>query len=401
MLFCMILSALFGFSLVQFLTCHPVSMSFHLLLTCLAGFVLLAALYRLKEDNQLLWQVATLCTIVFACSYLAALYTFMNVTEDGRLPAITRAKGDLGLGHTAVIILAHGEPETYDPSAWIKQMKELDEKKTPFIPYPLRPLFFNVLRQKYLQAGKSEHNLECLQIMKEIEEKYRRRGDKRTRFYMSYLESAPNPDAAVIRALNEGASSIILCNIFITISSHTQEAVDQIDPIGLADYGVTIKYTKPLYDSKSLQQLYVDEVKHHAVALDKEKVGVILVGHGQPLDWDKEFYSQTQQEISFRQDIFKLLAQDGYPSENLKLAWMEFREPKPEQAIKQLLGTGATDIFYFSTIIGKGSIHVKYDVPESMNKAKLPNTVKLKQLSAFNQYHGIVDALVERIEECR
>jgi sirohydrochlorin ferrochelatase len=130
-------------------------------------------------------------------------------------------------------------------------------------------------------------------------------------------------------------------------------------------------------------------------------VGVILIGHGQPLEWDEEFYTQTQQETSFRKDILKQLELDGYISKNLKLAWMEFRDPRPKDVVKHLVEEGATEIFYFSTIIGSESIHAKYDVPQLIHEIKVPNTVKLQQLTAFDDKSGIVKALIERIEDCK
>jgi protoheme ferro-lyase len=335
--------------------------------------------------------------------YLITFYAFLNTPEARTLPLITRTKGDHGLelGHTAVIVLAHGEPETYDPSAWIKQMREFDGQKIAFIPYPFRPFFFYNLREKYLMAGKSGHNFECLQIMKQIEAEYKNKGDQKTKFYISYLENEPHPDTAVIKAINEGASNIIICNIFVTISSHTQEAIDMITPLNLKDYGVNIYYSKPLYDSKSLQQLYVDTLNRSTKNSDKKNVGVILIGHGQPVEWDEEFYTQTQQETSFRKNILKQLELDGYFSKNLKLAWMEFRDPRPKDAVKHLVEEGATEIFYFSTIIGSESIHAKYDVPQLIHEIKVPNTVKLQQLTAFDDKSGIVKALIERIEDCK
>lgn len=394
-----ILSFISGYALVRYLTCQPVSMGFYMLLTCLSGFIALMLLYKAFR-LKCLFRTALIASIAcFVTGYMLALCLFMNVSEKRDLPVITRAKGDPGKGHTAIIVLAHGEPETYDPGAWIKQMKELDQQNIPFVPYPLRPFFFNSLREKYLLAGKSGHNAECLQIMNELEAEYRLKGDKSTRFYISYLENEPYPDTAAIRALNDGAGQIVLCNIFLTTSNHTKEALNMIKAVGLEDYGVDFKYTKPLYDSKILQRLYVESVNSNSSAAGKDNTGVILVGHGQPEEWDKEFPTETQHEMSFKKAILKLLENEGYKPDNLKLAWMEFREPAPEAAIEELVKNGVDEIFYFSTIIGSESIHAKYDVPALVNKARIPKNIKLRQLTAFENKSGIVKALMEKIDE--
>lgn len=398
---CILLSFIAGAGLTRYLTCHPIHMSFYLFMTCLFGFALVLFLYLSYRRGYIFRVTAVLSVIFLIVGYLGAFQFIVNIPEQRALPPLTRNVNNPGLGHTAVILLAHGEPETYDAGPWIKQMKEFDEQKITFVPYAVRPFFFYNLRQKYLEAGKSGHNLECMQITKQIEAEYRAKGDMDTRFYISYLENEPRPDAAVIRALNDGASKIILCNLFVTISNHTQEGIDLIEPLNLKDYGVSIAYTKPLYDSKALQRLYVSKINSIVAPADRQNTGIILVGHGQPEEWDREFPTETQQETSFRADVLRQMELKGYKADNLKLAWMEFREPTVNKAVDQLVKNGVDRIYYFSTIIGSESIHSKYDVPHQMKEVKIPDKVKLQQLSAFGDKSGIVRALIERIEEAK
>lgn len=398
---CTLLSFIVGAGLTRYLTCHPLHMSFYLFLTCLFGFVLVLFLY-LCHRKRYIFRITVILSLIFlVVGYISIFQFIMNTPEQRSIPPLTRTKSNPGLGHTAVVLLAHGEPETYDAGPWIKQMKEFDEQHVSFVPYPFRPFFFYELREKYLEAGKSGHNLESFQIMKLIEAEYRAKGDMDTKFYISYLENEPRPDSAVIRALNDGVSKIIVCNLFITISDHTQEGIDLIKPLKLEDYGVAIEYTKPLYDSKTLQRLYVTRMNSIVPPKDREKTGIILVGHGQPVEWDRQFPTETQQETSFIADILRQLELKGYKADNLKLAWMSFRDPSVDTAVRQLVKNGVNRIYYFSTIIGSESIHAKYDVPKSIKEIKVPDNVTLQQLSAFGDKTGIVKALIERIEDAK
>ncbi len=72
---------------------------------------------------------------------------------------------------------------------------------------------------------------------------------------------------------------------------------------------------------------------------DKSKVGILLIGHGQPDEWDVEWPTETEQELSFRNDVIELLVADGYKRENISLAWMEFKDPKPVEIIYSFLKT--------------------------------------------------------------
>ena len=91
-----------------------------------------------------------------------------------------------------------------------------------------------------------------------LEAAYRAAGDEITRFYLSFLDDNPRPHAAVVQALNDGASRIIVSEVFLTISNHTAEGKELIEELDLEPFGVPITYTGPLYDSETLQRMFVE-----------------------------------------------------------------------------------------------------------------------------------------------
>jgi len=74
---------------------------------------------------------------------------FLAQGDTREPPELTRAKGDPGDGHTAVVYFTHGEPETYNPIGWINQFNEFDEQDIPFVPLIARPFFVYQLRNAY------------------------------------------------------------------------------------------------------------------------------------------------------------------------------------------------------------------------------------------------------------
>jgi hypothetical protein len=194
----------------------------------------------------------------FAVGYIVMTRRFLSRCDSRPIPAITRGKDDPGPGHTAVIYFAHGEPETYDPTGWINQFNEFDEQGIPFVPLVARPLFCHQLRRKYLQVGKSDHRSMHARMLGRLEEAYRREGDTKTRFYLSFLDDHPMPDAAAVEALIEGASRIVVAEVFLTISNHTAEGESLLEDLHIEEtYGVPVVYTGPLYDSRTLQRMFV------------------------------------------------------------------------------------------------------------------------------------------------
>jgi sirohydrochlorin ferrochelatase len=354
---------------------------------------LLALLFRSAER-----LVAIVVALGLAVGGFAVVTRVVLAREDPRpIPELTRAKGDPGLGHTAVIYFTHGEPETYDPIGWINQFNEFDEQKISFVPFLARPFFLYQLRKHYLIVGRSDHRQMHAQMVESLEGAYRAQGDATTRFYLSFLDDDPRPDAAVIQALNEGASRIVVAEVFLTISNHTAEGKHLIEELNVEDY-VPIEYTGPMYDSKTLQSMFVQRANAHLDGTDKSKVGVLLVGHGQPDEWDVEWATETEQEIGFRQDVLQLLERDGYRPENLSLAWMEFKQPKPQVKVEEFARNGAEKVLFFAAAISADAMHSQYDIPALVHEARVPEEYPLINLGAWNDDPIVIQAIKEKID---
>jgi protoheme ferro-lyase len=386
-----------GIFYLRFLTDHPLRMNIHLNLMWIFLFSSLVLFFQ-PEILSLAWLGVAAWLVFLLAGYAIQAKVFLSRQDSRPVPALHRQKGDQGLGHTAVIYFTHGEPETYDPIGWLNQFREFDEQKIPFVPFLARPFFVYQLRKKYLQVGMSLHRQVHQRMLRSLESLFRQAGDPSTCFYLSFLDDNPRPDAAVIQALNEGASRIVVAEVFVSVSNHTLEGKNLIAELDLESYGIPIEFTGPMWDSATLHRMFVERVNANLGGTDKEKVGVLLVGHGQPDEWDREFATETEHEIQFRRSILTLLEQDGFLAQNLSLAWMEFKEPKPARMIEQFLRNGVQKIFYFSAAISADSIHSQYDIPELVQRARLPQGFPVINLGAWNDDLLVIQAIKEKID---
>ncbi|MBN2043874.1 MAG: ferrochelatase [Anaerolineales bacterium] len=393
-----ILAGALGVLFVQALSIHPLKMSYYIIATCAVLFLIVALLSQSFEKSALI--IAMLVVLgMFVVGNLSMTKIILSRDDSRPVPELTREPGDPGLGHTAVVYFTHGEPETYNPIGWINQFNEFDEQGIPFIPMIARPFFFNALRNKYLEVGASGHRKMHHQMIGKLEEAFRAEGDTTTKFYLSFLDDNPRPDAAAIQALNEGASRIIVAEVFLTISNHTAEGEHQIEELNIEErFGIPVEYTGPLYDSETLKSMFVSRANANLGNSDKTKVGILLVGHGQPDEWDVEWPTETEHEIGFRNDVLALLAEDGYKSENLALAWMEFKEPKPAEQIEIFLKNGIEKLMFFSAAISADAIHSQYDIPELVYKAEFPEGFPVIDLGAWNDDPTVIQAIKEKID---
>jgi hypothetical protein len=391
------LSFAFGVLYVQFLTIHPLKMSRYLLAATLAFVAAVTSLVVGFRGWGLVLAILSALSSVLA-GYLLMARRVLGQEDPRPIPQLTRSKGDPGLGHTSVIYFTHGEPETYDPIGWINQFREFDEQGIAFVPLVARPYFLHRLREGYLRVGKSDHRRTHSQMLKSLEQAFRAAGDETTRFYISFLEDNPRPDAAVIKALNEGASRIVVSEVFLTISNHTAAGKELVNQLGVEEYGVPIEYSGPLYDSKTLQSMFVHRANQHLGETDKSKVGVLLVGYGQPDEWDVEWATETEQEVGFRRAVLRRFEADGYSTQNLSLAWMQFKEPKPAAKVEEFIKNGVEKVFFFAAAISADGMPSQHHIPALVNKAKVPPGFPLINLGAWNDDPLVIQAIKEKID---
>jgi protoheme ferro-lyase len=393
------LAFLTGWFLVQYMVVHPVVMARHLTLTLLSGFALLIVVIVFFRNRH--WAIVLpMVFVLFMGGYCIQTDRFMRTPDTRTSPELTRQPGDPGKGFTAVVYFTHGEPETYDPIGWINQFREFDEQRIRFVPWLVRPLFAAKLREGYLRVGRSNHVFIHKQMIKALERTYRDQGDTITRFYLSFLDASPTPHAATVQALNDGASRIVVAEVFLTVSNHTAEGENQIRKLEIEQkLGIPVVFTTPLYQSQTLKRMFLERANAYTGDIDKSRVGVLLVGHGQPDEWDKEFPTETEHELAFRNGVLELLAANGYRRENLSLAWMEFKEPHPAPKIEEFVKNGVERVLYFSAAISADAMHSQYDVPQLVKKAKVPGSVQLWNLGAWNDDPIVIQAIKEKVDE--
>jgi hypothetical protein len=391
------LALLLGSTFVQYLVTHPLRMSAYLSVSLLILFVLLVLLARSFSGTQR-WTASVLCVLALATGWYVMTDVVMGREDHRPMPELVRQKGEPGDGHTAVIYLTHGEPAVYDPISWINQINEFDEQGLEFVPFMARPFFFYMLRQSYLRVGKSDHAVRHEAMLESLERAYREAGDRDTRFYLAFLDDNPRVGAAVINALNDGASRLVVSEVFVTVSSHTEEGEHQVMEMDPEAYGVEVVFTTPLWDSEFLQQMYVDRLNASVGDGDRSKIGVLLVAHGQPDEWDPDWPLQTEHEMRFGDRILERIEAEGYPRENLGKAWMSYKLPKPASEVERIHANGVERLYFFSYTISAAGMHSQSDIPALVHKANVPEEFPIVDLGAWGNAPLAIQAIKAKID---
>jgi sirohydrochlorin ferrochelatase len=235
-------------------------------------------------------------------------------------------------------------------------------------------------------------------MMAKLEEDYRKDGLSDVKFYLSFLDAEPRPDVAAAKAFNEGAKTIVVANVFLTVSNHTAEGDELVEKMHLEGRGVRVLYTEPLWNSAQLRHSFIEKANLVIPPEERATTGVLLVGHGQPDEWDVEFATETEHENRFREQLRDDFVHEGYKPENVRLAWMAFKEPNTTDAVNSLAASGIKKMIFFSAAISADGIHSQSDIPELVEKAKASKQVEVIDLGAWNDHPLVIKAIREKIE---
>lgn len=387
-----------GWFLIDYLTVHPLKMSFYLAISLILFVLLILLILRIKPAKKKGLNILV-SVIMLVSGYLINASIFLNQEDSRFVPELTREPDSSEKGHNAIVYFTHGEPETYNPIGWINQFKELDEHEIQFVPFIARPFFIYQLRNKYLEVGTSNHRRTHKEMLHSLEKLYRNGGDSTTKFYLCFLDDEPRPDAAVIRAINDGADTVIVATVFLTISNHTAEGQNMIHELDIeSKYDVELVFTEPMWSSELLMKSFLEKVEEHIGNTPREEVAIALIGHGQPDEWDEEWPTETSQEIKFREDVINMFAAEGFRPENMGLAWMEFKYPKPIELMESFVKNGVKKVFYFSAAISADAIHSQVDIPRLVMEYKFPQDVEVINLGAWNNHPFVIKAFKEKID---
>ena len=135
--------------------------------------------------------------------------------------------------------------------------------------------------------------------------------------------------------------------------------------------------------------------------LDKSKVGILLVGHGQPTEWKNIYPQQNKQESQYRGAIRERLIADGFPPENVALGWMEFQEPDITASARALAGLGVERVLVFAVSLSAYSIHSDVDIPKSIEEAGLPKGISVEFVGRYGDHPLAIEAMKQKILNCK
>jgi protoheme ferro-lyase len=297
-------------------------------------------------------------------------------------------------GLVAVVLLAEGEPERYDPSLLTAAFRDLEETDVPVPPEAARMLVYLSEKTRYASIGGSPARAAARAVAETLAARLRtKRND--IDVLPAWLDPPDRMDDAVAAAAASGYRRIAVVPFGIADSLYLDRAKRSVDDLGLAAAGVRVAYAPPLWSSSAIARAVAGRVLAAVAPAERATTGVVLVGHGQPWQWDREYPAGSEHETYFAQRVRALLLEEGFGQELVRIGWLDWQDPGVSEAVRHLLAFGCRHVVVVPAAMPVETLGTLIDLRGSAEEAVLGTAVRLDVLPAWGDRPAVIAAVAE------
>jgi protoheme ferro-lyase len=304
------------------------------------------------------------------------------------------AKEKIGL-----LMVGHGEPETFDEKAWSEGLhemfKEFKESGMEVPPDDAFPMILEEIKQKYeVMGGRSRHagvtRQEVALVAKQLPGIDVRLG------FNEFI--GPSFTDVAEQMVKDGIKKMAVIVMLVTDSTHTGEVKNKLNALGLEKKGVKVFVGHPLFYRPEIVKLQIEEIMKAAGKTPYDKVGIVLACHGEPDQWTKLNLENTrckEQELALVACVKKGLLERGFVWDNMAQGFNEFIHPELPEAVEKLADKNLKKVIVMPAFGTTDGMHVSYDIPTKIRSALVDPSVELTVLPGWNLNPLLIKAYVE------
>lgn len=332
----------------------------------------------------------------FLGGFALAAALLPSLTRMPPLTAVVSASIAVRPGPT-VIVLADGQPETYDPAVVTSAFERLSATDVPVPPDAVRVFAYLSERMRYRSAGLSPARPVVRSLTVRVSEGLRDRGIEGP-VLEAWLRGTPRLADAVSAAAKSGAETMVVALLDTSESPAYEAARSQADAVAPKRSGIRVCYTPPLWSDSTLARA----VAHRALAAlprgPRPTDGVVLVTEGQPWQWDREWPRSCEQTTYFVQRVRAELVAAGALEANVRTAWLDWQDPGVTEVVRHLAALGCQRIVVVPATMPADTLETAIDLPAAVEQAALDPGVRVEILHGWGDDPAIAAVLVDRIE---
>lgn len=292
----------------------------------------------------------------------------------------------------AVIIVAHGQPEHYDPSVTTQSFDRLASSGVSLPPLALRVFGYVSDRSRYRSAGINPTRLVVRAVSGRVKDLLRERGFNGNVFE-AWLEGTPRLCDAMAAAREDGANEVAVVLFDVAECYEYDLALREIGAACDVS-GMTWTTSAPLWPDEALARLVCEKVVATLPGGPRKSDGVVVVAGGQPPAWDRSHPQGTEQQTFFSQRVRALLVEQGLESPNIRIAWLDWHEPDVTEVVRHLSAVGCERIVVVPATFVADTLEVAVDLPAAVSSASPDPSVRVDVLHGWGDDERVAEVVV-------
>lgn len=297
---------------------------------------------------------------------------------------------------TTVLLTARLEPEQYSAAAVASELEAMAQENLPEAAMSIMPFLFAAQKARYRAAGGRSPSVRAAS---ELTERLEAMLDS-TRFGPVELVTCNGQDTldeAVRRAGSRGCAHVIVVGLSIGESYELDRAKSRVDLLRPTAAGMHIAYTPPLWGSETLAREIAERTwisRDHP-----DHTGVAVIMHGQPESREKTHSAFDIQENSFSNRIRMFLTESGIPEPNVRLCYLDWRDPDVTETIRHLAALGCSRVIVVPACFPFESVNTILDLQVAVRQSRVESHVHTLILSPWGDDEGIAHVIQELVRE--
>jgi len=386
-----------------------------------ASIVSLLTSTRNKEPLGFLAGLITMAISTWAISSLIETYARFEIVLYAGLLAAAAAVGGYGLASSllplyaskevlpspidviapgdervTVLVAAVLEPEHYDPGTVAATLADMAQAGLPEATMGIMPFLFAAQKARYRAAGGKSPSIRAA---RDLTERLETMLDAERFGPVELITCADDDtlDAAVGRAALRGVTNIVTVGLSIGESYELDRAKARVDLLRPQDAGMRVVYTPPLWGSEALAE---EIARRIWVGRDApEKTGVALVMHGQPETREKTHGVFDVHENAFCNRIRMFLTERGIPEGNIRLCYLDWRDPEVTETIRHLAALGCSRVIVMPACFPFESVTTILDLRVAARQARVETHVHTLIMQPWGDDEAIAEVLATLVTE--
>lgn len=296
---------------------------------------------------------------------------------------------------TAILAVVCAEATRYHLPSTLREIAALQQAAETEVPAGALPFLLASERARYGTAGGSDARPSVRRLLDAVCE---RLPETVLPPVASWCAGEPTPEQALAHLVEAGSTRVVVLPLAVAPSVPMLQTLDRLSEMRTAAAGVQLVDMPYLDDLAPLDEHIADLVADVVGESDRSDIGAVLVGSGQPPEWDRAYPEGPDEETAFMQRVRLAMSERGFDAERIRLAWAEWREPDVADGVRHLAALGCPRVVVVPACEPFPTLSTALDIPHAIELARVDSDVRVELLPAWadEDLAGMIASAIER-----